>query len=178
MLDRPIQFLLGPTLDRQPALLHQEPHRRDAAELRAVGWQKHERNSALLQQCERRSNGCCAVDAGIVEHDHQRLSDLLRQVGHEAQEELGGAGAPVLRVFDFPAAEQRGYHVEVLAAQGIDQVLLAARRLGAAVGMHLSETGFVEVGQLDLAGLRLCPQSLEFFSGLLESGGVPLFFKL
>ena len=64
------------------------------------------------------------------------------------------------------AAEQRGYDIEALAARCINQVLLTARRPGAAVGVDLREARLVELGQLDLAGLRLAPQLVEHFSGL------------
>ena len=178
MLDRPLQFCFGPALGRQPAVLHQAPHDFDAVELRAVGRQDRELAALLVQHPECRPNGRRAVNLGIVEHDDQRLADLLGQIVHESQKELGRTAAPVVGIFDSCAAQQRRHDVEALAARGIDAVLLASWCPGTAVGVDLRETGLVEVGQFDLACLRLGSQFVEFFAGLGEGGGVSLFFKL
>lgn len=165
-VNRPLQLFLGAALDLQPAVFHQPPHRLDAVELRAIGREKLELDAFLLQDCERRPDDRRVMDGGVVEHDHKRFFDLAAQILHKAQEGLGGAGLPVIGVHDSAAAEQRGYDIEALAARGVDAVLLAARRPGAAVGVNLSETSLVEVGQFDLAGQRLGPQLFKRLAGL------------
>lgn len=178
MLDGPLQFFFGPAFDRQPAVLHQAPHDLDAVELRAVGRQELEPDALLLEQRERILDRMSTVDGGVVEHDHQGFADFPGQVGHEPQEEFGRAGAPVVGVLDGSAAQQCRHDVEAFATRGLDEVLLAPWRPGAAVGVDLREAGFIEVGQLDLASLRLGPQLVELLAGLGEGGRVALFFKL
>ncbi len=178
MINRLLQLLFAPALDRRPAVLHQPPHRLDAVEFRAVGRQEFELDAFLLQECKRGPDGSSVMDGGVVEHDYKRFVDLASQMLHRAQKGLGGAGLPVVGVHDRSAAEQRGHDIEALAVWSIDQVLLAAWRSGAAVGVSLSETGLVEVGQFDLAGLRSAPQLVERLAGVGEGGGLSLFFKL
>jgi len=84
MLDCLHQFLFGPALGLQPSVLHKAPHRLDVVELRAEGREELELDALLLQQLECRPDGRCVVDLGVVEHDDQRLADLLGQVGQEA----------------------------------------------------------------------------------------------
>lgn len=96
MLNRPLQFVCGPAPGFQPTVLHQAPHDLNAIELRAVGLQELELEALPLQQLKCWLDGCSAVDAGVVEHDHQWLADLQGQVIDESQEQLGGAAAPVV----------------------------------------------------------------------------------
>lgn len=51
-----------------------------------------------------------------------------------------------------------------LAARSLDAVLLVARRPGSAFGVDLCRARLVEVGQIDLAGLRLGSQLVEFLA--------------
>ena len=99
MINRPLQLFLGPALDLQPAVLHQPPHRLDAVELRAVGRQELEPDGFLLQECERGPSSSIIMDGGIVEHDHKRFVDSAAQILHKAQKGLGGAGLPVVGVY-------------------------------------------------------------------------------
>lgn len=80
-------------------------------------------------------------------------------------------------VFDCSATQQCRHDVEALAAQGFDEVLLVSWCPGAAVKVDLRETGLVEVGQLNLAGLRLALQLVELLAGSGEGGRVSLFFS-
>lgn len=80
-------------------------------------------------------------------------------------------------VFDGSAAQHRRHDVQALAAQSIDAVLLATRCPGAAVGVDLRKARFVEVGQLDLAGLRMGPQLVELLAGLGKGNGISLFLS-
>ncbi len=161
VINRLLQPLLAPALDRQPAVLHQPPHRLDTVELRAIGRQELELDVFLPQECERGPDGSSVMDGDVVEYDHKRFVDLAAQVLHKAQKGLGGAGLPVMGVHDSAAAEQRGHDIKALAAWSIDQVLLAAWRPSAAVGVNQSETGLVEVGQFDLVVLRSASQLVE-----------------
>lgn len=61
-----------------------------------------------------------------------------------------------------------------LAARGLDAVLLVARRPGSAIGVDLCRARLVEVGLIDLAGLRLGSQLIEFLAGLGKGGSVSL----
>jgi hypothetical protein len=54
-------------------------------------------------------------------------------------------------------------------------VLLATGRLSAAVGVDLRKTSLVEVGQIDLTGLRLLPERLYLLSAALEGGLISFF---
>ncbi len=55
-------------------------------------------------------------------------------------------------------AKERSHHVQALATRGLNAVLLATHGLGAAVGVNLRKADLIEVGQSDLAVLRLRPQ--------------------
>ena len=57
-------------------------------------------------------------------------------------------------------------------------MLLATGRPSAAVGVDLRKTSLVEVGQIDLARLRLLPERLYLLSAALESGFISFFLRL
>ena len=92
----------APPLKRQLTVLHQEPHHLDAVEFRAVRWQEFQRYPQLLQQFGRWLDRASSMDQRVAEHDHHRLADLPRQLGHKAQEDLDGAATPAAGMHPWP----------------------------------------------------------------------------
>jgi len=72
-------------------------------------------------------------------------------------------------------AEQRSHHVQALPPQGLNAVLLATNAPSAAVGVDLRKASLIEVGQIDLARLRLLPERLYLLETALEGDGISFF---
>ena len=140
-----------------PGVLHQVPEFFDTVQLGAVRRQKVEGDALAAQMFQVGCDGLRFVDGGVVQNDRQRLVDLLAEQPDEANEQLGGEGAPQRGAEHFAAAKQRRHHIHAPAARRRNAVLLAHRRPGAAVRMGLRKARFINIRQFDFSGLGLGP---------------------
>ncbi len=103
-------------------------------------------------------NGTRGMEGGVVEDDRHGFADLLAQQPEEADEDERINRAPQRGADHLARREEGGDHVQPLAAHRRNGVLLPDGGPGAAVGLHLSEARFIEIGHRDLTVLRLPPQ--------------------
>ena len=122
-------------------------------------------------------NGSCGMNGGVVQDDRQRFTDLLTQQAQEADEEQGIDGTPQGNADDLARGEEGADHIQPLAPAGLKGMLLAHGGPGTPIRVNLGEAHFIEVGQRDLAGLRLLSQGGNLMFCLRKFHVIPFFFK-
>lgn len=176
MINGPLQLIWCQALDLHPSELHQSSSLLDAVGLWTVGRQELELDALPFHKSECALDGSSLMDRGVVDHKHKRFIDLAVHIPRKAKKGLGGSGLLAVDVYDRAAAEQRGGDIGLLATCSSNEVLLAAQRPGAVIGINLNETRLVEVGQSDPATQRLCPQPFKRLAGIGEGGGISFFY--
>lgn len=74
--------------------------------------------------------------------------------------------------------QQSTDHIQPLRPLGLDRMRFTPGRPGGTVGRLRRESGLIDEGQLDVAGLGLSDQVVDSGASLLESFRVAFFFKL
>lgn len=160
-----------------PLMLDFAPQDFDAIELWAVGRQKVQGQSLLLEQVHHGLDRFCRVYRSVVQHDCQGFAHMLKQQTQKARKQLSRGVVPEFGAEQSTCAEHGPDDVEPFASHRCRGVAFTRRCPGVSVGLGLCESSFIDKGQGQLPSLGLCLEFFKFRLGTAKSGDISLFLS-